>query len=172
MDCEIVLVAVGTVETQVLAYLCAALTGIYGCRCRVGDPLPAPAYAYNPRRAQYSAEMILEQLVVRKVVHVLGIADYDLYVPELNFVFGLADQDGTRALVALPRLRESFYGEREDSALFLARAAKEAVHELGHTYGLGHCRNRRCVMAFSNSLADTDYKGQGFCPRCRKKTQT
>jgi predicted Zn-dependent protease len=97
---------------------------------------------------------------------------YDLYVPELNFLFVLANRDGTRALIALLRLREIFWGRREDNALFLARAVKEAVHELGHTYGLLHCRDRRCVMAFSNSLADTDYKGQEFCPTCRKKIQT
>jgi archaemetzincin len=41
------------------------------------------------------------------------------------------------------------------------------VHELGHTYGLRHCRDPRCVMHFSNSLHDTDVKGAGFCPRCR-----
>jgi hypothetical protein len=26
-----------------------------------------------------------------------------------------------------------------------------------------------CVMAFSNSLADMDYKGQAFCARCRNR---
>ena len=96
----------------------------------------------------------------------LGLVDLDLFVPELNFVFGLADPAGGRALVALPRLRESFYGGREDEALFLARTVKEAVHELGHTYGLEHCHDRTCVMAFSNSLMDTDHKRAEFCERC------
>ncbi len=81
--------------------------------------------------------------------------------------FILADRHGKRALIALPRLRERFYGARDDEALFFTRAAKEAVHELGHTYGLGHCGDRRCLMAFSNSLADTDDKGQEFCGRCQ-----
>lgn len=171
MNREMVLVAVGTVERQVLTHLCVALTETFGCRCCVGDAFPAPEYAYNPRRAQYSAEMILERLIVREAARALGVADYDLYVPELNFVFGLADRGGTRALIALPRLRECFWGRHDDNARFLARAAKEAVHELGHTYRLGHCNDRQCVMAFSNSLADTDYKGQGFCPTCRKKIQ-
>ncbi|HKZ85579.1 MAG TPA: hypothetical protein VJ793_18230 [Anaerolineae bacterium] len=72
-------------------------------------------------------------------------------------------------MIALPRLRQSFYSARDDEALFLARAAKEAVHELGHTYALEHCRDRRCVMTFSNSLADTDYKGRQFCARCASR---
>jgi predicted Zn-dependent protease len=52
------------------------------------------------------------------------------------------------------------------------RGMPEAVHELGHTYGLGHCGNPRCVMFFSNSLADTDGKGSGFCPSCESKLRS
>lgn len=118
------------------------------------------------RRGQYSAERILQRLEVRATGRTLGVVDRDLYVPDLNFVFGLADTIGRRAVVALPRLRQRFYGLADDEALFHERAAKEAVHELGHTYGLGHCRNRRCVMAFSNSLGDTDRKERRFCATC------
>jgi archaemetzincin len=132
----------------------------------MGKDISVLADAYDARRAQYSAEMILAQLSSEDADRVLGIVDLDLYVPELNFVFGLADRAGRRAVIALPRLRQSFYGARDDEALFLARAVKEAVHELGHTCGLGHCLDRRCVMAFSNSLADTDHKGEQFCTRC------
>ncbi len=49
----------------------------------------------------------------------------------------------------------------------LERTLKEAIHEIGHTYGIGHCRDPRCVMHFSNSLADTDIKGPDFCHRCK-----
>jgi len=49
------------------------------------------------------------------------------------------------------------------------RAVKEAVHELGHTFGLDHCSDPRCVMHFSNMLADTDRKGREFCPSCRAR---
>ncbi len=49
------------------------------------------------------------------------------------------------------------------------RALKEAVHELGHTYYLSHCADAKCVMYFSNSLADTDIKGAGFCKRCQQR---
>jgi archaemetzincin len=42
------------------------------------------------------------------------------------------------------------------------------VHELGHTVGLPHCSDSRCVMHFSNCLEDTDQKGTSFCRRCRQ----
>ncbi len=169
MGNEIIVAAVGTVEPKILTHVCVMVTETFGPPCRIGDALPAPEYAYDPRRRQYAAEAILERLHPGRAERVLGVVDLDLYVPQLNFVFGLADHRGRRAVIALPRLRESFYGAPDDEALFLARVVKEAVHELGHTYRLGHCRNRRCVMAFSNSLADTDYKGSEFCARCRKQ---
>jgi archaemetzincin len=99
----------------------------------------------------------------------LGITGADLYAPGLNFVFAIADIEGRRAVISLARLRPQFYGSPPDDALFLQRAVKEAVHELGHTCGLGHCRNPRCVMFFSNTLHDNDVKGPGFCTACRDK---
>jgi archaemetzincin len=62
-------------------------------------------------------------------------------------------------------LNEEFYGLKEDRALFELRVLKEALHELGHTFGLLHCENN-CVMIFSNSIEDTDNKPPQFCPRC------
>lgn len=165
MTSDILVMPVGKVEAGVLAHICAALTETFGRPYRVGQALPVLDEAFNPRRRQYSAGAILARLSPGQADRVLGVVDLDLYVPELNFVFGLADSAGRRAVIALPRLRERFYGKPDNEALFLARAVKEAVHELGHTYGLGHCPDRRCVMAFSNSLADTDYKGRTFCPR-------
>jgi len=41
-----------------------------------------------------------------------------------------------------------------------------AMNELGHTLGLGHCTDPGCVMYFSNSLADTECKGDAYCKRC------
>lgn len=166
MSGEIVLVPIGEVEPGVLPHVCGAVSKVFGRSSCVGNALPRPDYAFNPRRAQYAAEPIVQRLHLGTPTRVLGVVDLDLYVPELNFVFGLADRAGRRAVIALPRLRQSFYGARDDEALFLARAVKEAVHELGHTCGLGHCRDRQCVMAFSNSLADTDHKGEQFCTRC------
>jgi archaemetzincin len=92
--------------------------------------------------------------------HVLGITQHDLFSAELNFIFGIASPGGA-CVVSTARLVTG-----ADDELFRARLLKEAVHELGHTLGLGHCPNPGCVMHFSNSLADTDRKADAYCERC------
>jgi archaemetzincin len=71
--------------------------------------------------------------------------------------------------IYLPRLRQEFYGLKPDEPLFHQRIIKEAVHELGHAFGLEHCNNQMCVMHFSNSLPDIDIKQNSFCDICRTK---
>jgi archaemetzincin len=97
---------------------------------------------------------------------VLGVTEVDLYVPRLNFVFGEAQCPGRTAVISLFRLKPEFYGQHPNRNLFVERSVKEAVHEVGHTLGLGHCHNPACIMFFSNSILDTDRKKLAFCERC------
>ena len=100
---------------------------------------------------------------------VLGVTGEDLFEQGLNFVFGEASPAQGIAVISLCRLRQEFNGEFPDPELLINRAVKEAVHELGHTFGLGHCSNMYCVMHFSNCLADTDIKNSTFCSKCHPK---
>jgi archaemetzincin len=97
----------------------------------------------------------------------LAICDFDAYSSGLNFIFGQAQIDGGVSAIYLPRLGQEFYGLNTNKSLFYQRIIKEAVHELGHAFGLKHCNNPMCVMHFSNSLPDTDIKQNSFCDICR-----
>jgi archaemetzincin len=97
---------------------------------------------------------------------VLGVVDVDIFAAGLNYVFGEAYTPGHAALVSLWRLHPEFYGEHPNLELYVLRALKEAVHEVGHTLGLQHCDRSLCVMHFSNSIFDTDKKQSFFCDQC------
>jgi len=166
----IVLIPIGEVEEATLEALRQPLTEVFGQRTRIGNKLELPRESWNQHRGQHLAAMLLTLIPLPKSNdRALGVVEVDIFAPGLNFVFGQADITGKRTLISLQRLRQEFYGLPRDENLFWERALKEAVHELGPTYGLGHCLDPTCVMHFSNSLPDTDVKGWNFCPTCQRK---
>jgi len=167
---KITLKPLGDIADEIMERLKDRVGGIFHCPIEIKAGFSDLAQAYNPERKQYLSSKLLASLKKsEREERVIGIADVDLYVPRLNFVFGEADIISGTAIVSLCRLRPEYYGLASDEALFLERATKEIVHELGHTFGLGHCPNNKCVMHFSNSLADTDVKEAHFCSKCRPK---
>ena len=128
--------------------------------------------SFRSGRGQYDAEALLKDL--RRFMHpeaekTAFLIREDIFAGGLNFVFGLAMGDA--CIVSTSRLDPRFYGEKnmeKARSLFIERVIKEVVHELGHTMGLPHCDNKKCVMVFSNSIEDVDFKGKGFCKDCAK----
>lgn len=137
------------------------------------EVLSLPPEAYDDKRGQYNSSFLLD--LVREYFKktdadkILGITDVDIYAPGLNFVFGEAELQGKTAVISLHRLEPEFYGNSANTSLFLERAIKEAVHEIGHTFGLTHCSNRSCVMSFSNTIGDVDRKKWKLCQKCSKQ---
>lgn len=172
MESKIYLAPVGEIEEGILDALDDYLENTFKCEVKIGKGIALPQEAYNSRRGQYFSSLILDKLRQSlkpgKQQKILAIADVDLYVEGLNFVFGEAELGGHLSIISLVRLRQSFYGFPEEKSLFLGRVKKEAVHELGHTFGLRHCRDPLCVMHFSNSLMDTDRKRASLCSRCQE----
>jgi archaemetzincin len=163
------LVTVGSLPPALLSFLQEGLAQELGAAVRMGGNLPLPASCPEGRN-QYPGAPFLAALAATRPPGeeiILGVTGVDLTVPGLNFVFGLAAPESRAAVISLARLYPEFYGQPRDPVRFKARAVKEAVHELGHLLGLGHCPDPDCVMSFSNSLADTDRKGPGFCQACR-----
>lgn len=132
--------------------------------------LPIPTHSFNPLREQFHAHDFLKALVpVRESSKALGVTMEDLYVEGLNFVFGLASPTAGVAVVSLKRLNTRFYSNESNEDVFKSRARKEALHEVLHIFGLGHCKEKKCVMCFSNSILDVDIKTEEPCRDCMRK---
>lgn len=130
-----------------------------------------PAFAFDHSRKQYNSSLLLAKLVETKPsdgLRILGVTDLDLFVPILTFVFGEAQLNGPAAIVSIHRLANEFYGLPKNDTKLQERLEKEAVHELGHTFGLHHCRNDRCVMNTSTYAENIDIKPFTFCQSCLK----
>jgi archaemetzincin len=164
------LVAVGEeVEPRRLDALAAELSRAFHEPCRVREDIVDAAFARDAARGQYHSTAILERLQAIGAdpnTRVLGVTALDLYVPIFTFVFGEAQLEGRCALVSWYRLCEERYGLPPDEAKLRERLVKEAVHELGHTFGLRHCDDWRCVMTSSHSVERLDVKTPEFCEAC------
>ncbi len=127
-------------------------------------------YAYNKYRRKYSSAQLLRrlrQLERRRGDKILGIVDVDIYSPGWEFIFGEAEINSDTAIISLFLLKPEHISKGNDDTLFEKRAVKEAIHELGHLYGHGHCLNNKCVMFLSKSLGAIDRKNKFICNTCR-----
>lgn len=169
---EIRLIGVGSADPDAMGFLELALADALEVPCRIlGSRLDAD-FAYDSRRGQYYSTEILARIAAlsdrNPECKLLGVTSVDLFIPILTFVFGEAQVGGAAALVSTTRLRQGFYGLPDDHDLYLRRLEKEALHELGHTFSLLHCRDNDCVMHFSNSVDEVDLKTRFFCGNCRR----
>ena len=175
---KIGILCIGQVDSHVINRIQENLNMIFPkTTCAlISETMPIPSEAFNNARQQYRSDIILSRVHSyaekdKALDRVLGTVNVDIFVPELNFVFGEAECPGKATLISLWRLRPEFYGKAPNMELFLDRITKEAVHELGHALGLRHCSNPFCVMYFSNSIFETDRKQSLFCTKCYLKTE-
>ena len=166
------LIPVGHVQYSLMEILAKSLEEQFNIPSKISKEFQIPPEAYDRKRDQYHSSIILKRLKgflpQSDGALSLGITEHDLYVPSLNFVFGEASPEDGIAIISLQRLRQEFYGLNENDEVLQRRMVTEAVHELGHVYGLMHCSNPKCVMFFSNTLTDTDRKSDKFCEKCGK----
>jgi len=156
------------VEAWVLEAMRDRLGREFGLPVR-GLALPSIEFAFDAGRRQYGSAGVLEMLMricPPDADKLLALTGLDLFVPVLTFVYGHAQLHGRLALVSLARLRQEFYGLAPNREVFLERAHKEALHELGHTFGLVHCADRLCAMALSTNIGQIDRKRDAFCTAC------
>lgn len=159
---------IGFVEEDILDRISGSIQERCGIECKILRGTENPQYAYDERRCQYNSRLILDRLLRcgHDTFGILGVIQVDLFVPIFKYVYGLALIGCQCAVISLHRLRPQFYDQPPNRDLLVVRAQKTALHEIGHSLGLTHCRDRRCVMYSSTRIADTDFKQSHYCPTC------
>ena len=130
-----------------------------------------PQSAYYPTRSRYRAEKLLTHLdgfQSEPDARVMGLTQVDISTTKGNHVdwgiFGLGAMPGTSCVVSTYRLTK----KAKNRAHALFRVTSTVVHEVGHTLGLPHCTEARCVMQDAQgSIQNTDNGTGQLGPRCQ-----
>jgi len=137
-----------------------------------------PKNAYTPHIGKYNTQSLFlfgkerREESLKKfgktaiLLKVLVLVDFDIYRPGFTgTLFGEAEVGGEVAIVTTAPLENHF----KSSFLIKERALKEALHELGHTLGLDHCKTPGCAMNISKDIYDIDEKKKTYCKECLNK---
>ena len=168
----IYIVPLGELITEYLQEIAESIEEQFGLPVKISSNQGLPNYALDIGRQQYNSNLILRTLIdsaAPDALKILGITHVDLFNPIFSYVFGEAQFKGKGAIISSFRL----HGNPESQPALscpplLSRLEKEAIHELGHTFGLKHCSDPDCVMQYSVGLECADRKFSFFCSDCRE----
>lgn len=171
VDADIYIVPIGDVEERYLTHLIPKLEERFTTKVYLAldKSMQIPDYAYDEDANQYVAMYILTEMSKKLTFpgnyKVLGVCNVDLFLPESNypFIFGQAIRGGNVALISMIRMNpNSYVGGKPNDELLFKRMQKEAIHELGHTFGLDNTYDPECVMYLPKDLKELDKKTDSF----------
>jgi archaemetzincin len=163
------IIPLGLVEETACAVVEANLLALMNLPSQFQAPWLPPDFAHIKSRNQFNAASILQVLSRERSPNKLRLAmtALDLCLPIFSYVFGEAVLGGYLAVVSLYRLGRGSDGGEVPSSLFYERLAKVGLHEVSHALGVPHCREKDCLMHFSQGLQRLDSVPLSFCPKCQ-----
>jgi len=171
---KILIITCGKFEKKTTNHVRESVTRVLGLATDLKECSLDVSEFYHPARRQYNADRLLETMSARAPVEYMKCMSLfrgDLFIPILTYIFGQAQLNGRIGIASPYRLRNELYGLKEDNNLMLERFSKVVLHELGHTFGLIHCKNTLCIMRSSTYMEDLDQKNTEFCRQCSEKLQ-
>lgn len=135
------------------------------------NPVDMPKSTYYEPRKRYRAEKILKYLKGVKpdsVDYIVAITSEDISAAKNGKkdwgIFGLGYRPGVASVVSLFRLGNN-------KKVLTRRVMKITKHELGHNFGLPHCKkSKTCVMSSAEgSIKTVDRVSNIFCKACQSR---
>ena len=156
---------------KVIAAVVAGLHAFYPVDVRVLPAVPIPKAAFFAPRHRWRAEKLLDWLQAHLPVDakkIVGLTSADISTTKGDAadwgVLGLGTLDGHACVLSSYRARQHVTVQVE-----LARMAKIAAHEVGHTFGLEHCPTPGCLMQDARGKVATVDGEDDLCPVCRRQ---
>jgi archaemetzincin len=165
----VIISPIGSFEPDLFGEICSEVQRLYTCRTEIISLLESVDFSLDPGRNQHHSTLILEKLAgmaPSRAIKVLAVTTVDLFIPVLTHVFGEAQLGGKACIISTHRLKEGLNPVSAPET-YLLRVVKEAIHELGHTFKLRHCRDSGCIMHYSRTVRDVDRKSDQFCRYCK-----
>lgn len=166
-------VPLGPVDDRLLRVVAANVFALCHLPARVAKGGPLPSSAYETRRRQYDAAVLLKHLdgqgAEASLQKTIAVTAVDIFVPIFSYVFGEARLGGASALVSIYHLSDDLRKNASGTtaAELYLRAVKVALHELGHLFAMPHCEDHRCLMHYTDTLEAIDRTPLMFCRYCR-----
>jgi archaemetzincin len=163
----IIVSPIGDIPPKMSRTIAQDVKSFFSFNVRVEKILDDILFAYDAGRNQYHSTKILEQLeknAPEDGIKIIAVTKEDLFIPILTHVYGEAQLGGKACIISLARLilDLEINGVKKGNT----RIAKEAIHELGHTFDLRHCEDEKCLMHYCRKLDDVDKKSNRFCRYC------
>ena len=169
---KIILVLLSQIDFQIIEPLSQSLEKTFYRPIEIKLEPGSLEYAYDAARKQYKSPLILSRLRRMKKDSsdkIMAVTGVDLYSPGYDFVYGEADIRAGVATLSINRLVTEGRDISPDLGLVTERIIREATHEIGHLFGLGHCRDQKCVMRTCTCLLEVDEAQGGLCSECYKQ---
>ncbi len=194
MNENINILILNDISRSILRYLRKNLSTVFESNVIILKHIIIPLTLFNDDKKQYDGRKLLkfltENMTLKEVRDInLAVFDRDLYKGNLDYVFSLASPFPKISVISIMRMHPHYnedYFSRSlkkrkagkfpllvkklnstEKRLYYERILKEAVHGIGHTFGLIHCNNKSCIMYPSNTSCDIDGKDIAFCRTCR-----
>jgi len=169
---QIGVVPLGEVPALAVEVIAANITAYYKWPADILPMRPLPESAFDEARLKYNAGILINMLDAFDFdgySKIVGVLSWDMFIPIFNYVYGQAVQGGSMAVISLFRLNRNADGSTPSTSLVFERAAKLALHELGHLFNLFHCNETKCIMHFSGVIEDLNKIPFYLCRDCARR---
>ncbi len=156
---EITLLTHDGVPAGVVDSVAYNISLLYGVRVKTITATVTPANSYLITHDAYDASMITRYLYKIQRKRVIGITANRI-ISNFKPMYGLSLRNRTSCVVSIADM---------DSTKLPSEASKVALHEIGHTFGLNHCKDPYCYMSAGSGTTLSIDSGAYMCNTCRKK---